>query len=123
MVTQERKVVSESRSRTLEVDVVDRGELETILSGLTATLCDDLTGRGRRGRTIGISVRLADFSNHSRARTLTAAVSGLDQIEPVAVELLRGFLGEFPGRAVRLLGVRVAGLEENRAQSQLALAL
>ncbi len=121
-VTQQRKVVSESRSRTLDVDVVDPAELETILAGLTATLCEDLTRRGRRGRTIGISVRLSDFSNHSRARTLNATVSGQPQIEPVAVELLRGFVGEFPGRPVRLLGVRVAGLEENREEPQLALA-
>ena len=122
-VTQQRKVVSESRSRTLEVDVVDPQELETILSGLAVTLCDDLTRRGRRGRTIGIGVRLSDFSNHSRARTLNAAVSGLDQVEPVALDLLRGFLREFPGRPVRLLGVRVAGLEERREEPQLALAV
>jgi DNA polymerase-4 len=123
MVSETRKVVSESRSRTLDVDVTDPFELEQILSGLTTTLCDDLTRRGRRGRTIGISARLSDFSNHSRARTLNAPVAALAQVEPVALELLRGFLGEFPGRPVRLLGVRVAGLEEKREEPQLALAL
>ena len=123
VVTQQRKVVSESRSRTLEVDVADPAELEIILAGLTTTLCDDLAGRGRRGRTVGISVRLSDFSNHSRARTLSEAVSGPAEIQPVARALLRGFLGEFPGRPVRLLGVRVAGLEEDREPSQLALVL
>jgi DNA polymerase-4 len=122
-VTEERKVVSESRSRTLEVDVVDPRELESILSGLAVRLCEDLTRRDRRGRTIAISVRLSDFSNHSRARTLNAAVSELAQIEPVVLELLRGFLAEFPGRPVRLLGVRVAGLEERAEPAQLALAL
>ncbi len=116
-------MVSESRSRTLDADVVEPGELETILSGLTASLCDDLTRRGRRGRTIGISVRLSDFSNHSRARTLSIAVSGLPQIEPVVLDLLRAFLGDFPGRPVRLLGVRVAGLEAEREEPQLALAV
>jgi DNA polymerase-4 len=122
LVTEQRKVVSESRSRTLDVDVDDPAELETILAGLTATLCDDLTRRERRGRTIGISVRLSDFSNHSRARTLSSAVSAVGEIEPVALELLRGFLRTFPGRPVRLLGVRVAGLEELREEPQLTLA-
>lgn len=122
-VTQERKVVSESRSRTLETDVVDAGELESVLSALVATLGEDLTRRDRRGRTIGISVRLSDFSNHSRARTLNAPVAGMAQIEPVALDLLRGFLAEFPDRPVRLLGVRVAGLEEQVEPSQLALTL
>jgi DNA polymerase-4 len=122
-VTQERKIVSESRSRTLEVDVVDARELERILLALTATLCEDLTRRARRGRTIAISVRLADFSNHSRARTVNVALSGLAQIEPVVRDLLRGFLAEFPDRPVRLLGVRVAGLEEPAEPIQLVLAL
>jgi DNA polymerase-4 len=123
-VTQERKVVGASRSRTLEVDVVDAQELERILAGLTAQLCSDLVGRGRRGRTVGVQVRLSDFSTHSRARTLGVPVSAADEVSPVALDLLRGFLLEHPGRPVRLLGVRVAGLEEGSAEPrQLALAV
>jgi DNA polymerase-4 len=122
-VSEQRKVVSESRSRTLDVDVVDPAELASILSGLAETLCGDLTQRGRRGRTIGISVRLSDFSTHTRARTLGAAVAGIGQVGPVALDLLAGFLAEHPDRPVRLLGVRVAGLEESREEPQMALAL
>jgi DNA polymerase-4 len=121
-VTQERKVVSESRSRTLDVDVRDHRKLAEILTGLTVTLCGDLMQRGRRGRTIGISVRLADFSTHTRARTLSVPVNALDHVKPVALELLATFLAEHPDRPVRLLGVRVAGLEERREEQQLALA-
>jgi hypothetical protein len=51
------------------------------------------------------------------------AVGTLDQIGPVADDLLRGFLAEHPGRPVRLLGVRLAGLEERREERQLTLAL
>jgi DNA polymerase-4 len=122
-VSQRRKVVSESRSRTLDVDVIDPVELERIIVALTATLCGDLERHGRRGRTVGISVRLSDFSNHSRARTLAVAVSAEEQIQPVVLDLLRGFLREFPGRPVRLLGVRVAGLAQRSEQAQLVLAV
>ena len=123
-VTQERKVVGASRSRTLEVDVVDPPELERILTGLTEQLCGELIQRGRRGRTIGIAVRLSDFSTHTRARTLAAAVNAAEQVSPVALELLRAFLAEHPGRPVRLLGVRVAGLEEGSEEPhQLVLAV
>ena len=121
-VTEERKVVSESRETTFDRDISDLGELERILEGLARRLCDTLTAQRRCGRTIGIKIRLDDFSTHTRARTLPAPVAAAEQVSPVALELLRRFA---PRRPVRLLGVRVAGLEpgEGRAIEQLALAV
>jgi DNA polymerase-4 len=121
-VTQERKVVSESRETTFDYDIAGLEQLQPILSGLVEQLCQALDRQHRRGRTIGIKVRLDDFSTHTRARTLAEAVSSADRIGPVALELLRRFS---PPRPVRLLGVRVAGLEARRSESaeQLTLAL
>ena len=62
-----------------------------------------------RGRTIGIKVRLDDWTNVTRARSLDAAVNDAETIVAVALELLRAYA---PPRPVRLLGVRVAGFEE-----------
>jgi DNA polymerase-4 len=108
-VTEERKVISESRETTFDRDVSERALLETLLGGLVERLCSALVAQGRRGRTIGIKVRLDDFSTHTRARTLPEPVSEAEHVGPVAVELLRRF---DPPRPVRLLGVRVAGLEQ-----------
>jgi DNA polymerase-4 len=121
-VTQTRKVVSESRETTFDQDVTEMGELERILDGLVARLCGALTEQGRGGRTIGIKVRLDDFSTHTRARTLVHPVSEAEQVGPVALDLLRRFA---PPRPVRLLGVRVAGLAAAGpgAAAQLTLAL
>lgn len=120
-VTQERKVVSESRELTFDHDVSDPGQLEVVLEGLVVRLCAGLSAQRRRGRTIGIKVRLDDFSTHTRARTLADAVDRAEQVGPVARELLRRF---DPPRPVRLLGVRVAGLELTGArEEQLRLAL
>jgi DNA polymerase-4 len=85
-------------------------------------LCGALRAQERRGRTVGIKVRLDDFSTHTRARTLPEAVHAPEQVGPVALELLRRFA---PPRPVRLLGVRVAGLEAmgNRTDVQLRLAV
>jgi DNA polymerase-4 len=116
-VTEERKVVSESRETTFDRDISNLAELESLLGGLVDRLCTALVAQGRRGRTIGIKVRLDDFSTHTRAHTLPEAVSAADRVGPVALELLRRF---DPPRPVRLLGVRVAGLEQAPAQ-QLAL--
>ena len=119
-VSQERKVISESRETTFDYDIADLAELEQILTRLVAELCVTLERQSRRGRTIGIKVRLDDFTTHTRARTLSVPVSRADQVGPVALELLRRFA---PPRPVRLLGVRVAGLEQQTADGELQLAL
>jgi DNA polymerase-4 len=121
-VTQERKVVSESRETTFDRDIADRAELQRVLDGLVARLCGTLSAQRRGGRTIGIKVRLDDFSTHTRARTLPEPVASAERVGPVAAELLRRF---DPPRPVRLLGVRVAGLEPlgAGADAQLTLAL
>jgi DNA polymerase-4 len=121
-VSQSRKVVSESRETTFDQDVASLSDLERILDGLVRRLCGGLIDQARCGRTIGIKVRLDDFSTHTRARTVAEPVNRPEQVGPVALDLLRRFN---PRRPVRLLGVRVAGLEAARAgaEEQLTLAL
>jgi DNA polymerase-4 len=121
-VTQQRKVISESRETTFDADIAEPRELERILSGLVQRLCAALADQRRCGRTVAIKVRLADFSTHTRARTLPEAVSSPERVGPVARDLLHRFA---PPQPVRLLGVRVAGLEPARAtfEQQLTLAL
>jgi DNA polymerase-4 len=69
-------------------------------------------------------VRYDDFSTVTRARSIAAPVNELDAVWPVAVELLRRL---DPPRPVRLIGVRVAGLDEAPAAlppvDQLSLSL
>jgi DNA polymerase IV len=122
VVSEARKVISESRETTFDADIRALPQLELELARLVGRLCDGLREQRRCGRTIGIKVRLDDFSTHTRARTLSEPVGTADRIGPVAVELLRRFA---PPRPVRLLGVRVAGLQaagEERA-AQLTLGL
>jgi DNA polymerase-4 len=107
-VSEERKVVSESREVTFDHDIRELAELERVLGELVERLCGALQGQSRRGRTIGIKIRLNDFTTHTRSRTIAEAVSASGQVGPIALELLRRFA---PARPVRLLGVRVAGLE------------
>ena len=104
---------SESRETTFDSDLRGVAALMPVLERLTRELCDELRGHGRRGRTIGIKVRLDDFSTHTRARTIGQAVNDATAILPVASELLAAALE--PERPVRLLGVRVAGLDAAEA--------
>ena len=112
-VTQERKVVSESRETTFDYDINDLARLEEILAGLVQRLCAALEEQQRGGRTIGIKIRLDDFSTHTRVRTLSEAVWTASDVGPVALDLLRRF---GTPRPVRLLGVRVAGLVATHGQ-------
>lgn len=121
-VSQERKVVSESRERTFDHDITDGEELLAVLRTQVRELCAGLERQGLEGRTIGIKIRLDDFSTHTRARTLSVPVNRVAQVGPVAEDLLRGFAA---ARPVRLLGVRVAGLRPvgDSEPAQLALAV
>jgi DNA polymerase-4 len=110
---------SESRETTFDQDVSDPSELETVMTRLSRDLCERLAKQDRKGRTIGIKVRLDDFSTHTRATTLSAATNDEELVTGVALDLLRRF---GTPRPIRLLGVRVAGLEEEPA-GQLALPL
>lgn len=123
----ERVRKSESRETTFDVDLHGLGELEPALERLARQLCDELARHGRGGRTIGIKLRLDDWTTLTRARTVDGARNDYATVHGVALELLRQL---DPQRPVRLLGVRVAGMDERREShaaapppGQLALSL
>src|SRR5829696_3819354 len=62
---------SVSTERTFDADIASHDELEQILRGLSRELCEGLARKGRRGRTVAIKVRLADWTTVTRARTLS----------------------------------------------------
>jgi DNA polymerase-4 len=112
------KTVSESCERTFDTDIRDRAELEERLAKLASTLCERLQKADRRGRTIGIKVRLDDWTTVTRARTLNVATNEEPVVARTALELLREY---DPAKPVRLLGVRVASLAAPGGDGQLTL--
>jgi DNA polymerase-4 len=106
-VTSVRKVVSESRERTFDGDVDEPERLREELARMAGELCASLVSHRRSGRTIGIKVRLDDFTTVTRAHTISEPTSDVVTVSEVALRLLEEYS---PPRAVRLLGVRVAGL-------------
>ena len=108
-VTVVRETKSQSAETTFDVDVGERAELEAHLGRLAARLCRRLRERELAGRTVGIKVRLDDWTNVTRSQTLAEATADPAVVAPVALDLLRAY---DPPRPVRLLGVRVAGFEE-----------
>jgi DNA polymerase-4 len=100
-----REAKSQSAETTFDVDVADTAELEASLAELAKELCRRLAKRDLRGRTIGIKVRLDDWTNVTRSHTVEEATNDPELVGAVALELLRAYS---PPRPVRLLGVRLA---------------
>ena len=99
---------SRSNETTFDTDIADHAQLEAILRRMGKELAEALQGKATRGRTIGIKVRLDDWTTVTRARSLDRYVNDEATIVEIAVELLRAYA---PPRPVRLLGVRVATFE------------
>jgi DNA polymerase-4 len=109
-ITPVRETKSQSAETTFDVDVRDRAQLERSLAELAEELCRRLRKRELEGRTIGIKVRLDDWTNVSRSHTVDEPTNDPAVVMPVALELLRAY---DPRRPVRLLGVRVASFEHD----------
>jgi DNA polymerase-4 len=119
----ERETKSQSTEITFDVDVADREEMAGHIASLSKELCRRLRTRELAGRTIGIKVRLDDWTNVTRAHTLDEPTNDPDVITPIALDLLRAYA---PPRPVRLLGVRVAsfaGDDSSEPEPQMQLGL
>jgi len=113
----ERPVVTESepksvsRETTFERDLHakrDRAELSAIFTALCERVARDLARKGYVGRTVGIKLRYDDFRTVTRDLTLDAPVADAAAIRRAAGACLKRVPLE---RRLRLLGVRVGGLQ------------
>jgi DNA polymerase IV len=112
-----REAKSQSAETTFDVDVADQAEMADSIVSLSEELCRRLRSRGLEGRTIGIKVRLDDWTNVTRSQTLERATNDPVVVTPIALELLRAYA---PPRPVRLLGVRVASFERGEDAAEAA---
>jgi DNA polymerase-4 len=106
-----------SHEVTFEFDIDDTGEIRRTLGALS----DRVGARLRQGqlltRTIGIKVRLADFSTMNRERSLAEPVDADNLIFSIAWSLFQ----DVPrgGKKIRLLGVVASNLESPSGQLSL----
>ena len=106
-----RHALSRSRETTFEHDlhpVRDRAAIDAHLAALCSQLAEDLSRHVDGGRTIGLKVRFEDFTTVTRDLTLPAPVCDAASIEAAVRECLARIK---LARRVRLLGVRVGGLQ------------
>ncbi len=99
---------STSREMTFEHDVSDWQIIAKTLVNLTKEVVDDLRPRNYKARTVTVKIRFSDFDTHTRAKTMAAPSDSEEDIRKAAFACLKRF--EL-ARKVRLIGVRVSGLE------------
>ena len=104
---------SEAKSRSVETtfdfDISALDELIEVLDRQSCRLAAELRERRLSGRTIGIKVRLDDWTTVTRVHTIEAPTNDAEMIAATARSLLRAYA---PPRPVRLIGVRVAAFGE-----------
>jgi DNA polymerase-4 len=103
-----------SHEHTFAVDTADPDQLESILARLSEMVARRLREHALHARTVGLKLRYSDFSTITRAHTLDQPT----QLDPEIYSTIRRLFHDNwkPGRAIRLLGVRVASLEQSAGQ-------
>jgi DNA polymerase-4 len=110
----ERKSVG--KEITLERDLVDRGQMETILAGLAEQVERRLTDLELAARTLSLKVRWSDFRLITRSVSRTQEFRSAREMLPVLRIMLTQLGSE--QRPVRLLGVSVSNLMPARKAMQ-----
>lgn len=100
---------SMSREVTFEKDLQDWQDIARALASLAREVVGDMVSGKIKGRTVTVKVRHSDFTTRTRARTIPQATDSEEVIRKLAFECLGRF--ELKGSKIRLLGVRVGGLE------------
>jgi DNA polymerase-4 len=109
-VEADRETRSVSSESTFEYDVSDRDELRAAVVELAADVARRLQKQGLRGSTVGVKIKLSNFTILGRQTTVAVPTDDATEIAPAALHCLER--AALDGRAVRLLGVRVAALTE-----------
>lgn len=115
VVTRVRKSVSRETTFARDLHVrQDRAELSASFSDLCQRVAADLSRLGLVGRTVGVKLRYADFRTVTRDFTMTHATDQAATIRWAAGQCLKRIPLQ---TSLRLLGVRVGGLQPSGAAS------
>ncbi|MFT8888331.1 MAG: DNA polymerase IV [Ethanoligenens sp.] len=105
---QKDEMKSIGRSTTLASDVTDFEQADKVLLALSESVGERARRHHKKGTTVHLTIKYADFSVVTRQTTLPATDMPM-QIYMAACNLLRK---HWNGRAVRLLGISLSGFAE-----------
>ena len=112
-------IKSISSETTFEEDVADRGKVKEAFASLIQDVHARVHSQKVLFRTVGIKVRLEDFTTFTRAKTHTRYTDDKAVMEEYVKELFSEF--ENTPAKIRLVGLRVANLRKMDAEQETIL--
>jgi len=100
---------SVSQERTFSHDIRERSVLKMFLNELSSEVSEILVKKKLKGRSIGLKIRFDDFQIITRSVSLDHFTQEAEEIADIANVLFDRV--DFQNRKVRLIGVRVASLD------------
>jgi DNA polymerase-4 len=117
-VVPKRETKSISSEETLPQNTKDLIYLKDLIASHADTVGSRLRAEGLKGRTITVKIKLEDFSEISRSRTVDPATN----ITKIISDCATAQLTEYPlKKKVRLIGVAVSNLQVGKEASQMSL--
>ena len=105
---------SVSAEETFDQDIGDRERLHHYLMQMTERIAERIQRKKWVASQLSIKVRLPDFTTLSRQKAFHPPTNSSRELQLMASDLLSTWLDAHPGVELRLLGVGVSGLGENR---------
>lgn len=116
-VTEEYEIKSIGREITFEEDVDNAEIIFNAINELVDEFHDELISENIQFKTVNIKIRYEDFETHTRTKTFEFYTNDKQIIKDTAKQLSQPFLNI--GREIRLIGVRVSGLNFREKQKTL----
>jgi DNA polymerase IV (DinB-like DNA polymerase) len=108
-----------SKDRTFMEDVAP-GSLESLrdtIAGMSKRIAEKLRSKSLKYKTVTLKLRYGDFTTIQRSRSVPVATDSEELLTRLATDIL--LQKRNPEKPVRLVGVKVSGLEETEAQLSL----
>ncbi|MBI2649087.1 MAG: hypothetical protein HYW93_05490, partial [Thaumarchaeota archaeon] len=106
---EEHEVRSLSAERTFGEDTSDWNEVELVLKDLSSELSSRASAAHLLFRKVGVKIRFQGFETHTRESTLPSLANDQGTLWKEALALLKRLRSR--ARKIRLVGLRVSGLE------------
>lgn len=101
------------KENTLKTDTDDKEEIKSYIKSFSTSISRELIRRGFSGKTVTLKIKTTNFENHTRSKTLPYYISQEEDIFKEACDILTNL--ELNDK-IRLIGVSISSLEENKMQ-------
>lgn len=105
---------SMGKEHTFSKDTRNVQDIHTTIEQIVDRLFQKLEKRNLEFKTITLKIRLKGFETHTKSRTLPYCTHSPDMILAVSKQLFE----EFRGRYIRLIGIRLSNLKEEKTHQR-----